>query len=427
MSSNTSTGHKVRPTRHLHIDPLERKPLLRDQKSALDAPSTVQVKKTHTHPSHSASGSDLSLDRTEDASVLFIGNATTILEWQGLRILTDPNFLHKGDHVHLGPGVTSKRLVDPAVDIDELPAVDLVLLSHYHEDHFDRLVERRLNRDFDIVSTPHARSCLTNEARYKGGGGILKGIGKGQEVEDDAGPFRAVHDLDHFESMVLHIDGTDREDGKTPIVKITGMPGKHVPPGPLAVANDLLGAVPPTNGWLLEMGWATGRGLAKAAAEPQLLETGYRIYISGDTLFVDDLKQIPTYIREQQFAHQQCLSSSSPATAAKTTEKGGESGRIDLMLVHLGGTTIPSAKMPLLMVTMDAKQGVELMRLVNPHLTIPIHFDDYDVMLSPLKDFKTEVENMGAEWKNRVVYLDRGEQFRFKVRDPQGADVVKAV
>lgn len=48
---------------------------------------------------------------------------------------------------------------------------------------------------------------------------------------------------------------------------------------------------------------------------------------------------------------------------------------IDLMLVHLGGTTVPSPSLPLLMVTMDAKQGLELVRLINPDLTIPIHYE----------------------------------------------------
>lgn len=48
---------------------------------------------------------------------------------------------------------------------------------------------------------------------------------------------------------------------------------------------------------------------------------------------------------------------------------------VDLMLVHLGGTTIPSPSIPLLMVTMDAKQGLELVRLINPDLTIPIHYE----------------------------------------------------
>ena len=43
-----------------------------------------------------------------------------------------PNFLHAGDHVHLGPGVSSTRRTNPAVDLHELPRVDVVLLSHYH-------------------------------------------------------------------------------------------------------------------------------------------------------------------------------------------------------------------------------------------------------------------------------------------------------
>ena len=43
-----------------------------------------------------------------------------------------PNFLHAGDHVHLGPGVSSMRRTNPALGLHELPRIDLVLLSHYH-------------------------------------------------------------------------------------------------------------------------------------------------------------------------------------------------------------------------------------------------------------------------------------------------------
>lgn len=89
---------------------------------------------------------------------------------------------------------------------------------------------------------------------------------------------------------------------------------------------------------------------------------------------------------------------------------------IDLMLIHLGGTTIPGPKMPLLMVTMDAKQGVQLMQLSNPDLTIPIHYDDYDVFLSPLEDFKG-VHEAGLD--SKVVYLDRKDQFKFNIREGQ--------
>jgi hypothetical protein len=43
---------------------------------------------------------------------------------------------------------------------------------------------------------------------------------------------------------------------------------------------------------------------------------------------------------------------------------------IDLMLIHLGSTTLPLPSLPLLTVTMDAKQGLELVKLICPDLTI---------------------------------------------------------
>lgn len=52
---------------------------------------------------------------------------------------------------------------------------------------------------------------------------------------------------------------------------------------------------------------------------------------------------------------------------------------IDLMLIHLGGTTIPSPKVPLLMVTMDGEMGVEMIRVVGGGsdgvVAVPIHYE----------------------------------------------------
>lgn len=158
----------------------------------------------------------------------------------------------------------------------------------------------------------------------------------------------------------------------------------------LSVPNPILrfpttddSQIPPTNGWMLEF----GVGDTDDATD---FICGYRIYITGDTLMVDELKEIP-----QRYANK----------------------RIDLMLAHLGGTTVPSpALAPLaLMVTMDAEQGVQMIRLIQPDLTIPIHYDDYEVFASPLDDFKKEVEKAGLDGK--VVYLDRGDRFGFTVRE----------
>ncbi|EKJ67594.1 hypothetical protein NXS19_012442 [Fusarium pseudograminearum] len=325
----------------------KRQPLLKDKPAAGDDQSLLP-KATKTHPRGSKGD--------ENANVYFIGTATTVIEWQGFRLLTDPNFLHAGDHVHLGPGVTAQRETNPAVDLHELPSLDGILLSHYHEDHFDRLVEDSLNRDFLIVTTPHAHKCLT--------------------AKDP--PFTNVKALDFFDHVKLKSD--DTEAGKqAPVIKVTGMPGKHVPPGPLAALNDLLGAVPPTNGWMLELGCHNDGD--------ERVQTGYRIYISGDTLLVDELKDIPKWLQQK---------------------------RIDLMLIHLGGTTIPGPSAPLLMVTMDAKQGVEMIQMMDPDVTIPIHYDDYDVFLSSRNDFEKAVKEAGLE--DRVVLLDRGDRYQFAVR-----------
>ena len=102
---------------------------------ALTQPPTNEPYK-HTHSSLPAATETKlhpKIPGGENAAIKFIGNATTILEWEGIRLMTDPNFLHAGDHVHLGPGVTAKRIKDPAVDLHDLPRIDVVLLSHYHE------------------------------------------------------------------------------------------------------------------------------------------------------------------------------------------------------------------------------------------------------------------------------------------------------
>jgi len=46
-------------------------------------------------------------------------------------------------------------------------------------------------------------------------------------------------------------------------------------------------------------------------------------------------------------------------------------------------------------------------------LTIPIHYDDYDVFRSPLADFQERVRAEGLA--DRVRYLGRGEEHRFVV------------
>ncbi|WP_219467883.1 MBL fold metallo-hydrolase, partial [Nonomuraea rhizosphaerae] len=92
----------------------------------------------------------------EKASVRFIGNATTLIRCNGFTILTDPNFLHRGQRAYLGYGLSSKRLTEPAMTVEELPPLDAIVLSHMHGDHWDREAQRKLDKGTPIITTGHA-------------------------------------------------------------------------------------------------------------------------------------------------------------------------------------------------------------------------------------------------------------------------------
>ncbi|SDF90507.1 hypothetical protein [Pseudonocardia oroxyli] len=66
------------------------------------------------------------------AELTFIGTATTLLRLGEFTVLTDPNLLRRGERVHLGYGLTSRRRTSPARTLDALPDLDTVLLSHLH-------------------------------------------------------------------------------------------------------------------------------------------------------------------------------------------------------------------------------------------------------------------------------------------------------
>lgn len=68
-----------------------------------------------------------------------------------------------------------------------------------------------------------------------------------------------------------------------------------------------------------------------------------------------------------------------------------------------------------LTVTMDAEQGLQLIQLIQPDVTIPIHYDDYDVFASPLEDFRRIIEVVGL--LEKVVFLDRRDQYCFRVME----------
>lgn len=84
--------------------------------------------------------------------VTIVGHATVLIQMRGLNIITDPLWSNRASPLGFaGP----KRVSPPAIAFDDLPAVDVVLLSHNHYDHLDSTTLRRLvKRDRPRIITP---------------------------------------------------------------------------------------------------------------------------------------------------------------------------------------------------------------------------------------------------------------------------------
>jgi L-ascorbate metabolism protein UlaG (beta-lactamase superfamily) len=93
-------------------------------------------------------------------TLTFVGTATTLLRLGEFTVLTDPNFLHRGQRAYLGKGLWSRRLTEPALQPADLPPLDAIVLSHLHGDHFDRIARRDLVRTQPVLTTPAAARRL---------------------------------------------------------------------------------------------------------------------------------------------------------------------------------------------------------------------------------------------------------------------------
>ncbi len=161
-------------------------------------------------------------------SVTHIDTACMLLEIDGLRLLTDPVFDAPGKWYHHGFGAWSKKTGMPALTVEQIGKIDVLLLSHHqHKDNFDATGRKFATKVPLILSTPSAQKAIPG-----------------------------IHGMAPWESFLLQTPNGNA-------VHITAVPAQHHPSWLPAFFSG------PTTGFMIEI---TGY-------DPQF------VYISGDTVF----------------------------------------------------------------------------------------------------------------------------------------------
>lgn len=150
---------------------------------------------------------DTTAQSAADVPVRVLSGPTVLVEYAGLRLLTDPTFDAPGEYPTPLPGFSLHKTEASPVSPDELGPVDAVLLSHdEHDDNLDRAGREFLTR---VPVTFTTRS----------GAERLEGNAKGLAFWEEA--------------AVTAMDGT--------VVTITATPALHGPEGSEAVSGDVIG------------------------------------------------------------------------------------------------------------------------------------------------------------------------------------------
>ena len=76
-----------------------------------------------------------------EATVTWVGHSTLLIQLEGINLLTDPQWSLRASPVSFfGP----KRYTEPGLRFEDLPRIDLVVISHDHYDHLDVTTVKRL-------------------------------------------------------------------------------------------------------------------------------------------------------------------------------------------------------------------------------------------------------------------------------------------
>ena len=119
----------------------------------------------------------LSIEASQGLTAYWLGHATVLIELEGRRIITDPMLSDAAFPVGL---IAPKRFNPPAITMEELPKIDIAVISHDHYDHLDMKTIQHLSKD---------------------GTHFFVGLGVGAHLDRWNIPTEQIHELDWWDSV----------------------------------------------------------------------------------------------------------------------------------------------------------------------------------------------------------------------------------
>jgi L-ascorbate metabolism protein UlaG (beta-lactamase superfamily) len=294
-------------------------------------------------------------------TLAWIGHATVLINFFGIKILTDPVFFPRVGIRLPGFTIGPKRLTAPALQFHELPPIDLILLSHAHFDHFDLRTLRCFSKSTTVI-TARDTSDLLRHTR-----------------------FRNVTELDWGEAKTFKT--------ATGEIKVSALPVSHW--GARKRRDTYRGY----NGYLLE-------------------RNGRRIIFSGDTAMTNSFAEIRQHgaIAEPGSAGQPrrftANASSTEATrrgcATQAVESTGcPSGakRVDVAIMSIG------AYNPWIQSHCSPEQAVEMANAAGARFIVPVHHQTFRLSFEPFREPIERFEAALGKTPERIALREIGETF----------------
>ena len=290
----------------------------------------------------------------DDARVTaaWLGHATVLINFFGIKILTDP-VLFPRIGIRL-PGFTigPKRLTAPALKFDELPEIDVILLSHAHFDHFDMRTLHRLSRR---RSKPARRGERRPEADFNASTKIITAPRTSNLLRWTK--FRDVTELRWGEQKSITASAGE--------INIVAFRVKHW--GARMQHDDYRGY----NGYLLE-------------------RNGRRIIFGGDTAMTDDFRQLRSYGATQPVDPTGCPSGTK---------------RVDLAIMSIGCYN------PWIRTHCNPEQAVQMANDAGAKFIMPVHHQTFRLSFEPFREPIERFEAALHDTPERIALHEIGETF----------------